>query len=124
MDEHAPTREHYENLKKEALSRGTYAHEEKNMEVPPNSQHYKKLAIEPLTVILANNYGFLKGNALKYLMREEYKNGVDDLEKAIWYIKLIIAEREREITRVPDKIADATSAYGRLMDELAGNDLV
>lgn len=66
------------------------------MEVPPNSEHYKKLAIEPLTVILANNYGFLKGNALKYLMREEYKNGVEDLEKAIWYIKLLIKERERE----------------------------
>jgi hypothetical protein len=65
------------------------------MEVPPNSEHYKKLAIEPLTVILANNYGFLKGNALKYLMREEHKNGVDDLKKAIWYIELIIKERER-----------------------------
>jgi len=65
------------------------------MEVPPNSDHYKKLAIEPLTVILANNYGFLKGNAIKYLMREEYKNGVDDLEKAIWYIKLLVKERER-----------------------------
>jgi hypothetical protein len=66
------------------------------VKAPPNSDHYKKLKIEPLEVIIANGYGFLKGNALKYLMREEYKNGEDDMRKAIWYIELIIEERERE----------------------------
>jgi hypothetical protein len=69
--------------------------QKRQVEVPPSSDHYKKLAIEPLEVILANNYGFLKGNALKYLMREEHKGGVDDLKKAIWYIERIIDERER-----------------------------
>jgi hypothetical protein len=77
-----------EEQKRQAERRGI-------VEVPPSSKHYKKLAIEPLEVILANNYGFLKGNALKYLMREEHKGGVDDLKKAIWYIERIIEERER-----------------------------
>jgi hypothetical protein len=29
---------------------------------------------------------FNLGNAVKYLWRHEYKNGIEDLEKARWYI--------------------------------------
>ena len=70
----------------------------------PSSEHYKKLAIEPLTVILANGYDFVRGNALKYIMRAGYKEGenlLEDLEKALWYVKLMIklAEEERERER-------------------------
>lgn len=34
--------------------------------------------------------GFLKGNVLKYLHRYEYKGGVEDLDKANWYLKKLI----------------------------------
>ena len=38
--------------------------------------------------------GFYRGNALKYIMRYDEKNGVDDLEKAADYIhRLIEVER-------------------------------
>ena len=30
--------------------------------------------------------GFLKGNVLKYLHRYKYKNGLEDLNKASWYL--------------------------------------
>lgn len=30
--------------------------------------------------------GFLKGNVLKYLHRYKYKNGLEDLKKASWYL--------------------------------------
>ena len=34
--------------------------------------------------------GYLKGNVLKYVWRYEKKNGVEDLEKAQWYLKRLI----------------------------------
>lgn len=34
--------------------------------------------------------GYLKGNVMKYMWRYEKKNGVEDLQKAEWYLKKLI----------------------------------
>ena len=34
--------------------------------------------------------GYLRGNIAKYMHRWRYKNGVQDLEKAQWYLKRLI----------------------------------
>ena len=34
--------------------------------------------------------GYLRGNIAKYLHRWRYKNGVEDLKKAQWYLKYLI----------------------------------
>jgi hypothetical protein len=34
--------------------------------------------------------GYLKGNIIKYVWRYDRKNGVEDLEKAQWYLKRLI----------------------------------
>lgn len=34
--------------------------------------------------------GYLKGNVLKYMWRYEKKNGIEDLQKAEWYLKRLI----------------------------------
>ena len=36
---------------------------------------------------------YLQGNIIKYLWRYRYKNGVEDLEKAQWYLTKLIEER-------------------------------
>lgn len=36
---------------------------------------------------------FLMGNAMKYLWRADLKNGLEDLEKASWYIQREIEKR-------------------------------
>lgn len=38
---------------------------------------------------------FCIGNAIKYSWRFSKKNGIEDLEKAIWYLGKVIAERRR-----------------------------
>lgn len=58
--------------------------------------HYTDLVIQPWEVIRANKMGFFDGNALKYLMRYEGKNGVQDLKKAIHYIEELIKDLENE----------------------------
>lgn len=40
--------------------------------------------------------GYLRGNVAKYLHRWRYKNGVEDLKKARWYLEALIQQQERK----------------------------
>ena len=57
-------------------------------------QHYNNAGIETIDAIGAMcGEGFecyLQGNILKYLWRYKYKNGVEDLSKAKWYLDKLI----------------------------------
>lgn len=59
-----------------------------------NPKHYalanKHLVLEPIDI--CEKYSFCQGNAIKYLLRYENKNGVEDLKKALWYLNRIINE--------------------------------
>jgi len=41
--------------------------------------------------------GYLKGNIIKYLTRYQFKNGVEDLKKAQWYLNKLTEVTENEI---------------------------
>tara|TARA_R110001592_G_scaffold345346_1_gene637148 strand:+ start:266 stop:571 length:306 start_codon:yes stop_codon:yes gene_type:complete len=47
-------------------------------------------AIEALITTMDQKYAYHAGAILKYLWRFEYKNGLEDLEKAEWYLKRLI----------------------------------
>lgn len=51
-------------------------------------------AIEGIRAALSDDElrGFIKGNVLKYLWRESHKNGVEDLQKANWYLDWYLKE--------------------------------
>lgn len=51
-----------------------------------NPKHYNShpSGIECIEVIRHMNFNI--GNAIKYLWRTDHKNGIEDLEKAAWYI--------------------------------------
>ena len=55
-----------------------------------DGDHYKKLKIQPVEYIHANNIGFSEGSAIAYLTRWRDKGGAKDLEKAIHTIQLLI----------------------------------
>lgn len=63
--------------------------------------HYNKGAIEAIEAIKASMpesefRGYLKGNALKYLWRYDYKGKpVEDLRKCRWYIERLIKEMNK-----------------------------
>lgn len=53
--------------------------------------HYKEMSVQPWTVMQAvlsheEFIGFLKGNVIKYSMRQGRKDGTDDLAKAQHYL--------------------------------------
>ena len=49
--------------------------------------HYTRWAIQPLDFIL----DFLRGNIIKYILRFDAKDGLQDLEKARTYLERLIA---------------------------------
>lgn len=57
-------------------------------------EHYNKAGIETidaLEAMLTNGFDYyLQGNIFKYLWRYRYKNGVEDLKKAQWYLNKLI----------------------------------
>jgi len=62
--------------------------------------HYNVGGIECIDAILSatnhNKEGYLQGNILKYVWRYDYKGGLEDLEKAQWYLnKLIEVYKEK-----------------------------
>jgi len=58
--------------------------------------HYRKMAIQPIEYILANDLGFVEGSVVKYVSRWQAKGGVEDLEKARHLLSLLI-ESERSM---------------------------
>ena len=60
----------------------------KNSAVSP--EHYSKFKIEPFNFIHENGLGFAEGNIIKYVCRWREKNGIEDLEKAVRYLQLLI----------------------------------
>lgn len=67
--------------------------------------HYCRDGIECIDVIKATTKGmnaftaFCQGNAIKYLFRWQYKNGVQDLKKARWYIDKLIEIQESSVNK-------------------------
>ncbi len=67
---------------------------ENNTDMVNSPAHYNKAGIETIDIIQSvTGDGFetyLQGNILKYICRYKYKNGVEDLEKARWYLNRLI----------------------------------
>lgn len=64
-----------------------------------NPSHYGQGKIEAIEYIKDSlskeeYIGYLRGNIAKYLHRWRYKNGLEDLKKAQWYLERLIEEVE------------------------------
>lgn len=62
--------------------------------------------IKAFTSELSGEEAFCIGNAIKYVCRYSKKNGVEDLEKAKWYIDRAISVRKTEFLKTPGPTAD------------------
>lgn len=64
-------------------------------------EHYELGAVECIDVIIATQgiqaaQDFCICNALKYIFRHRMKNGVEDVQKAQWYINKYLELEERK----------------------------
>ena len=53
-------------------------------------KHYKKMKIQPSEFVHKNKMLFAEGNVIKYICRHPFKDGKQDLLKAIHYCEMII----------------------------------
>lgn len=67
-----------------------------------NPQHYKNGKVECIDAIESATIGkvgieaICTANVIKYLWRYEYKNGVEDVKKAQWYLNRLIKTLEEK----------------------------
>lgn len=74
-----------------------------------NPNHYKNRKYECIEFTRLLNFNL--GNAFKYIWRFEHKNGKEDLEKAVWYLK-------DEIRNKPSKMNITYAKYCRMEGDL------
>ena len=62
--------------------------------------HYRSLKIQPSKFVIENELLFPEGCVIKYICRHRFKNGKEDLLKAIHFIEMII---ERDYSKTETK---------------------
>jgi hypothetical protein len=87
---------------------------------PKHYTQYKHEVIE-----LTSCFDFVTGNAVKYLLRAADKNGVEDLEKAVWYLNYGAEHPESATLLKPCGLVDLAETYGNpiVTDLVRGIDL-
>ena len=69
-------------------------HEKQKEDMVNSPKHYNESGIEcidALEAMLGKGFeSYLQGNIAKYLWRYKYKNGLEDLKKAQWYLNKLI----------------------------------
>jgi hypothetical protein len=90
----------FEHLKGN-LSRMERLHNNKPNDIINKPNHYTYGDIETIdfveqvTSAYPTNIAFSIGNAIKYIARAPFKNGVEDLKKAVWYLNRAIKKWEK-----------------------------
>jgi hypothetical protein len=74
---------------------------------PKHYTQYKHEVIE-----LTSCFDFVTGNAVKYLLRAADKNGVEDLEKAVWYLNYGAENPEDTRLFKPCGVVELAETYG------------
>lgn len=75
----------------------TYTKENAPAHDPVNAPaHYTAYSIAAIDVIDSWNLNFRLGSVIKYVSREKFKGGLEDLRKAMWYLNREIELREKE----------------------------
>lgn len=58
--------------------------------------HYNQGKIEVIDFILDQKMNYIEGNVIKYVSRYKNKNGLQDLEKAQFYLKKLIEQVKKQ----------------------------
>lgn len=90
------------------------------LDMQVGGDHYKKLKIQPVEYIVANNIGYLEGNVIKYITRWRDKGGVRDLEKAKHYIEMLI---ELQNTKTKDALSERAQEERKKLDSVSSEQI-
>ena len=57
--------------------------------------HYSRMQIQPIDYIVQNDIPYREANVIKYVTRHKFKNGKEDIDKAIHYLEMLLADYEK-----------------------------
>ena len=81
--------------------------------------HYKKYVIEPWTFIRENLLNPFQANVIRYVVRYQDKNGIEDLQKIIHYcemeIELIKRKKKKEL---PDDSLEKEEEWAQMIAQM------
>ena len=60
-----------------------------------NPRYYRIGKIEVIDFIIDKKFDYTEGNVIKYVSRYKYKNGLEDLKKAKWYLEKLISQNKK-----------------------------
>ena len=69
--------------------RSTKKPSESALESQVGGSHYKDMKIQPIEFAYANDLGAIEASVNKYICRHRFKNGVEDIDKAIHLLQLL-----------------------------------
>lgn len=75
-------------------------------------KHYTEHPSGVECIQITEHMNFCLGNATKYIWRADLKGGVEDLEKARWYINREIERRQHEDRRDSKEVSINTTLSG------------
>jgi hypothetical protein len=75
-------------------------------------KHYTEHPSGVECIQITEHMNFCLGNAIKYIWRADLKGGVEDLEKARWYVNREIERRYHEDRRNNKKASVVTTISG------------
>lgn len=97
-----------------------------NNVVHPN--HYNKYTMETIEVIKGSSTddeyrGFLKGNIIKYVSRYRFKNGIEDIKKALYYLE-VLEKFESELLKTKETAETSCEniKYSKIYESCKGFD--
>lgn len=72
---------------------GKFSQPEPQYDKVNHPKHYLSHPSGIECIQITEHMTFTLGNAMKYIWRADYKNGLEDLQKAAWYIQREIEKR-------------------------------
>jgi len=64
---------------------------------PVTPSHYRQHPSGIQAITITEGFSFNLGNVVKYVWRSDHKNGIEDLEKALWYLAREIDRRKAQL---------------------------
>ena len=65
---------------------------ERRAEIEKINPDYYTKGIDTVDYIISHSMNYLEGNLVKYITRYKFKNGLEDLLKARWYLDRLIED--------------------------------
>jgi len=85
----------------------------------PHSDHYRSASgIEPIDLI--RDIDFPEGNVIKLVARHESKDGLKDLEKALWYLLDIMKHKYNYVPHIDIKQERQSTSRRILCNRIGG----